>query len=163
MQYNAKAPYIVELHWKIDEVLDGDSFLVSHFYTKIQKEIRLYGLDAPEVHINRKMKEDEQKSQLPAQLLKQFGLMSLNFVLEHAPPQTSITIITEENHFYDYWNRQLAYIILPNGLCLNEIILENGFAKATPEYYCYMLSDYQILNRNAQLSKKGIYSEINRF
>ena len=56
MQYNAKAPCIVETHWKIDEVLDGDSFLVSHFYTKIQKEIRLYGLDAPEVHNNRKMK-----------------------------------------------------------------------------------------------------------
>jgi len=163
MQYNAKAPYIVETHWKIDEVLDGDSFLVSHFYTKIQKEIRLYGLDAPEVHINRKMKEDEMKFQIPAQLLKQLGLKALHFVLQFAQPGTNITILTEENNYYDYWNRQLAYVILPNGTCLNEIILENGFAKATPEYYCSMLSEYQILNRNAQLCKKGIYSEISRF
>lgn len=153
----------MESHLQIDEVLDGDSFLVTNIYTKIQKEIRLYGLDAPEIHINRKMKEDEQKSHLPAQLLKQFGFQSLAFVLQYAPPQTSITIFTEINHFYDYWNRQLAYIILSNGQCLNEIILENGFAKATPEYYCSMLSEFQILNRNAQLSKKGIYSEINRF
>ena len=49
MQYNAKAPYKVEAHWKIEEVLDGDSILICHLFTKMQKEIRLYGLDAPEV------------------------------------------------------------------------------------------------------------------
>ena len=89
-------------------------------------------------------------------------LGSITF-LQFAQPGTNITILTEENNYYDYWNRQLAYVILPNGICLNEIILENVYAKATPEYYCTMLPEYQILNRNAQLSKKGIYSEISRF
>lgn len=70
----------------------------------MQKEIRLYGLDAPEVKLNRKMKEDEQKNQLPAQILKQMGLMALHYVLEVAPPKTVVTIITEEVNFYDYWN-----------------------------------------------------------
>ncbi len=76
MQYNAKAPYKVEAHWKIEEVLDGDSILICHLFTKMQKEIRLYGLDAPEVKYNRKMKGDEQKSQLPAQILRQLGMQS---------------------------------------------------------------------------------------
>ena len=105
MQYNAKAPYIVETHWKIEEVLDGDSIIITHLFNKTRKEIRLYGLDAPEIKLNRKMKEDEQKSQMPAQILKQMGFQALHYVLEVAPPKTGVTIITEEKYFLDFWRR----------------------------------------------------------
>ena len=115
MQYNAKAPYLVETHWQIDEVLDGDSIIISNLFTRLRKEIRLYGLDAPEVKYNRKMKEDEQKTRLAAQFLIQLGLEALHYVLEVAPPKTVVTIITEQDNFYDYWNRQLGYVILPGG------------------------------------------------
>jgi len=163
MQYNAKAPYIVETHWQIDEVLDGDSIIISNRFTHLKKEIRLYGLDAPEVKLNRKMKEDEEKSSLPAELLLQFGLQSLHFVLSVAPPKTAVTIITEQENFYDYWNRQLGYVILPSGECLNDLLLINGYAKATNQYFCGKLADYQILNREAQLNELGIYSQVKRF
>ena len=163
MQYNAKAPYIVETHWQIEEVLDGDSIIICHRFTQMKKEIRLYGLDAPEVKINRKMKEDEEKSSLPAQLLLQFGLQSLHFVLAVAPPKTIVTIITEWVNPYDFWNRQLAYVILPGGECLNELLLINGFAKVSDKYFCSKLADYQLLNRQAQLNELGIYSQVKRF
>ncbi len=96
MQYNAKAPYLVETHWQIDEVKDGDSIIISNLFTRLRKEIRLYGLDAPEVRINRKMREDEAKSYIPASLLLQFGKMSLEYVLKIAPPGTRVTLITEK-------------------------------------------------------------------
>ena len=163
MQYNAKAPCIVETHWQIDEVLDGDSIIISNRFTHLKKEIRLYGLDAPEVKLNRKMKEDEEKSSLPGELLLQFGLQSLHFVLSVAPPKTAVTIITEQENFYDYWNRQLGYVILPGGECLNDLLLINGYAKATNQYFCGKLADYQILNREAQLNELGIYSQVKRF
>ena len=163
MQYNAKAPFIVETHWQIEEVLDGDSIIISHRFSKVQKEIRLYGLDAPEVKINRKMMEDEEKSHLPAELLLQFGLQSLNFVLSVAPPKTVVTIITEQENFYDYWNRQLGYVILPGGECLNDLLLINGYAKATHQYFYGKLAHYQVLNREAQLNEIGIYSQVKRF
>lgn len=163
MQYNAKAPYIVETHWQIEEVLDGDSIIISHRFTQMKKEIRLYGLDAPEVKLNRKMIEDEEKSSLPAHLLLQFGLQSLHFVLSVAPPKTTITIITEQENYYDYWNRQLGYVILPSGLCLNELLLQNGYAKATQQYYCGKLAEYQAMNREAQLNNIGIYSQVKVF
>ena len=163
MQYNAKAPYRVETHWKIEEVLDGDSITIRHLFTKMQKEIRLYGLDAPEVKYNRKMKEDEQKSQLPAQILRQLGMQSLHYVLSIAPPQTAVTIITEEANFYDFWKRQLGYVILPSGECLNDLLLQNGYAKATHQYYCSRLKEMQVFNRQAQLEKKGIYSIVSSF
>ena len=163
MQYNAKAPCIVETHWQIEEVIDGDSIIISHRFTQLEKEIRLYGLDAPEVKINRKMKEDEEKSSLPAELLLQFGLQSLHFVLSVAPPKTVVTIITEQENYYDYWNRQLGYVILPGGECLNDLLLINGYAKATNQYFCGKLAEYQSLNREAQLNEIGIYSRVKRF
>ena len=163
MQYNAKAPYKVETHWKIEAVLDGDSIVICHHFTQKQKEIRLYGLDAPEVKYTRKMKEDEQKSHLPAQLLRQMGLMALDYVLSVAPPKTAVTIITEEANYYDYWKRQLGYVILPSGECLNDLILQHGYAKATHQYYCSRLKEMQVLNRQAQLEKKGLYGIVSRF
>jgi micrococcal nuclease len=163
MQYKAKTPYTVETHWQIEEVLDGDSIIISHRFSKMQKEIRLYGLDAPEIKINRKMKEDEEKSSLPAQLLLQFGLQSLHFVLSVAPPKTTVTIITEHENQYDYWNRQLGYVFLPGGECLNELLLQNGYAKATNQYYCGKLAEYQTMNRQAQLNGVGIYSVVKVF
>jgi len=163
MQYNAKAPYIVETYWQIEEVLDGDSIIICNRFTKMKKEIRLYGLDAPEVKLNRKMKEDEEKSSLPAELLLQFGLQSLYFVLSVAPPKTTVTIITEQENYYDYWNRQLGYVILPSGLCLNDLLLQNGYAKASPNYYCGRLEEFQVLNRMAQLNNKGIYNFVKKF
>lgn len=163
MQYDAKAPFIVETHWQIEEVLDGDSIIICNRFTQLKKEIRLYGLDAPEVKINRKMIEDEEKSSLPAELLLQLGLQSLQFVLSVAPPKTSVTIITELENYYDYWNRQLGYVILPGGECLNDLLLINGYAKATNNYFCSKLAHYQILNRDAQLNEIGIYSQVKRF
>jgi micrococcal nuclease len=163
MQYNAKAPYTVETHWQIKEVLDGDSIIIRHRFTGMQKEIRLYGLDAPEVKLNKKMKEDEEKSHLPAQLLMQFGLQSLRFVLSVAPPKTIVTIITEQDNYYDYWNRQLGYVILPSGECLNDLLLQNGYAKATQNYNCGRLAEFQTMNRKAQRKKRGIYKIIKKF
>ena len=163
MQYNAKAPYLVETHWQIDEVLDGDSIIISNLFTRLRKEIRLYGLDAPEVKYNRKMKEDEQKTRLAAQFLIQLGLEALHYVLEVAPPKTVVTIITEQDNFYDYWNRQLGYVILPGGECLNDLLLINGYAKATQQYYCGKLAEYQMMNRRAQLNGVGLYSYIEKF
>ncbi len=163
MQYDAKAPFIVETHWQIEEVLDGDSIIICNRFTQLKKEIRLYGLDAPEVKINRKMMDDEEKSSLPAELLLQLGLQSLQFVLSVAPPKTYVTIITELENYYDYWNRQLGYVILPGGVCLNDLLLINGYAKAANNYFCSKLAHYQILNRDAQLNEIGIYSQVKRF
>ena len=163
MQYNAKAPFIVETHWQIEEVIDGDSIIISHLFSQLQKRIRLYGLDAPEVHINRKMIKKKQKSHLAAHFLRQFGFMSLEYVLSVAPPKTNVTIITETNNYYDYWKRQLAYVILPRGECLNDLLLINGYAKATDKFYCSRLAEFQTMNREAQLNSVGIYSFINNF
>lgn len=152
-----------EAFWIVEEVLDGDSLIVKHEFSKERKQIRLYGLDAPEVRINRKMREDEAKSYIPASLLLQFGMMSLEYVLKIAPPGTRVTLITEKNNKLDFWLRELAYVILPNGDCLNELLLQNGWAKASHNYYCTQLPYFQEICRLAQINKKGIYQYTSDF
>lgn len=147
----------VETFWIVEEVLDGDSLKVKQEFTQERREIRLYGLDAPEVHLSRKMREDEAKTGIPASLLLQYGLMSLDYVLNMCPPGTRITLLTELANRTDFWLRDLAYVILPTGECLNELLIRNGFAKASHSYYCSMLPEYQQLNFLAKQNKAGIY------
>ncbi|MFZ4798864.1 MAG: hypothetical protein ACOYMA_15295 [Bacteroidia bacterium] len=52
--------------------------------------------------------------------------ISTQFVLSDAPPGINITLITEKQNYYDFYKRQLAYLILPDGKCLNEILLAEG-------------------------------------
>lgn len=58
----AYAPFLVETHLQITEVLDGDSVKVSSMFKKNEKEIRLYGIDAPENKVCRKLREDEKEN-----------------------------------------------------------------------------------------------------
>ena len=146
---------ITETHWIVERVLDGDTLIVKEEFGQESKEIRLYGLDAPEVHMSRKMREDEAKSHLPAALLLELGLKSLEYVLQVCPPGTRITLLTETKHQLDFWLRQLAYVILPSGECLNELLIENGWAKASHSYYCSMLTEYQSLNFQAKQQHGG--------
>ena len=158
MQFDAIAPYSIETHCKITRVLVGDSFMVQNIFSKDEKEIRLYGLDAPENKRNRKLIEDEKKARVAGEFLIQLGRKSTDFVLTIAPPGTNITLITEEKYFFDFYKRQLAYIILPDGVCLNEILIEEGYAKSVCEYYCSNLPKYQQLNFQAKKAGKGLYA-----
>ena len=132
--------------------MDGDSLKIKQEFTQERREIRLYSLDSPEVHFSRKMREDEAKSRIPASLLMQYGLMSLDFVLQVCPVGTRITVLTELDNRSDFWLRDLAYVILPTIECLNELIIVNGLAKASHSYYCCMLADFQ-----AKQNRVGIY------
>ena len=163
MQYNAIAPFSIETHLRITQVLDGDSLMVASIFNTNEKEIRLYGLDAPENKTNRKLREDERKAQLAGEYLVYLGKLSTEYLLQVAPPGTSVTILTEEGNFYDFYKRQLAYVILPDGSCLNELILQSGYAKAEPEYSCKMQPVYDQINFTAKQSKSGIYELVNRF
>lgn len=49
MKYSAKEPYYVETFYNVIEIKDADTVLVKHIFSKEVIEIRLYGIDAPEI------------------------------------------------------------------------------------------------------------------
>lgn len=163
MQYNANAPHFTETNLRVSKILDGDSIVVISDFGKKEKEIRLYGLDCPENKKNRKLKEVERKTHIAGELLIKMGIMATEFVLKLIPPGTAVTIITENSNPKDFYGRQLAYLILPSGECLNEILIREGYAKAEGDYYCSNLEKYQHLNFLAIKSGKGIYAFLKNF
>lgn len=158
MQFEVNAPILMETHLKISKVVDGDSIKVTSIFNTNEKEIRLYGIDAPEIKICRKLRDDEKKVHLAGEFMMFLAQLSTRYLLSVAPPGTKVTLITEQDNRLDIYKRQLAYVILPDGSCLNELMLSEGYARAASEYYCSKLADFQILNFAAMQAGQGLYA-----
>lgn len=144
-------------HYEIVKVIDGDGIIVKNIFTNKEEEIRLLGIDAPEIKKCNKLMQDERETHIAGQFLIELGYKSFAFLRKKAKPQTNITIIQEIKNQQDRFGRTLAYIILPNGKTLNEIMVRKGYAKPYIKTYCNELPLYQKLNLKAKKKKKGLY------
>ena len=115
-------------------------------------------MDAPKTRDGRKLREDKEKNRVAGELLRFMGNQAKEFVMRLCPPGTPVTIYTEPGNETDFWGRQLGYVILPDRTCLNDILIQEGYAKATEEYYCCELTRYQVMNWEAKLGMKGLYA-----
>ena len=91
------------------------------------------------------------------------GRLSLNFLIELIPPGTKLTVKTDSKDSLDIYGRTLAYVYFPDGRCINEILVSEGYAKPYSRYYCNELTNYQILNKKAKNERKGLYRMVNSF
>ena len=148
---------------KVKRFIDGDGLIAEDFYSKKEFEIRLYGIDAPEMNYCSKIKKDEKELHIPAALLIKLGFMSFEFLKTNLKIGDNCTLIQEENNLLDKYGRTLGYLVLSNGIVLNEIMIKKGYAKPYNDVFCEMLPKYQKWNLQAKTSKKGLYSLVNRF
>ena len=119
MYIDAKEPINVFTHYKVSKVVDGDGIYCYNIFNKKEIEIRLLGIDAPEIKRCRKLKQDERELHLPGQLLIELGKMSWRFLFDLMPKETDITFITETDNEIDLFGRTLAYVIIKDGTCIN--------------------------------------------
>ena len=158
MQLNAKENIIQKTHLKISKVVDGDGMIVRNIFDNKEFEIRFLGIDAPELKLCKKLKQDEIETNVAAQFLIELGRKSFNYLTKIAPPNTNITIIIEENNILDHYGRTLAYVFLEDGTCINEKMITEGYAKPFNRFYCKELTKYQVLNLKAKNEQKGLFS-----
>ena len=163
MQLNVKEHVFIKTHLKIVNVVDGDGLIVSNLFNKETEEIRLLGIDAPELKPCRKLKQDEREIHIAGQLLMELGRMAHKYLINLAPPETPVTLVMEKANHLDTYGRTLAYVFLPNGKCLNELMVADGFSKTYDLIYCNELNNFQRLNSIARSNKLGLYSIVNRF
>jgi micrococcal nuclease len=76
---------------------------------------------------------------------------------------TSITIELEKSDHIDLYGRTLAYVYLPDGRCLNEIMIAEAYAKPFSRYSCRELANYQYLNMVTKNEKMGLYGIVENF
>ncbi len=136
MQLNVKEHIYLKTHLKIVNVVDGDGLIVSNLFNKETEEIRLLGIDAPELKPCRKLKQDERETHVAGQLLMELGRMAHKYLINLAPPKTLVTLVLEKENHTDTYGRTLAYVFLPNGKCLNELMVADGFSKTYDLIYC---------------------------
>ena len=158
MEYSVYQSYYTKYSHFLIKAVDGDGLILKNSFDNKEEEIRFLGIDAPEIKKCRKLIQDERETHCAGQLLMLLGRMSLNFLVELIPPGTKLTIKTEEKDYTDIYGRTLAYVYLPDGRCINEIMIAEGFAKPYSRFYCSELTNYQILNLKAKNEKKGLYS-----
>ena len=163
MYFKANEPIRVYTHHKIKTVVDGDGMIVYNIFNKKETEIRLLGIDAPEIKVNKKLKQDERELHMPGQLLIELGKMSWKFLFDLVPKETDITFITEIDNEIDLFGRTLAYVFTNEKICINEILIKEGYAKPYNKYYSTQLISYQQLNFLAKTQKKGLYEKVNTF
>ncbi|HAZ02830.1 MAG: hypothetical protein A2W95_00475 [Bacteroidetes bacterium GWA2_40_14] len=157
MQMSAKDSIIIKPHYEIVKVVDGDGLIVRHLISNKEEEIRLYGIDAPELTPCKKLKQDEIETHLPGQFLLKLGMLSYQFLIKKAPVNKKVTLIQEVGNEIDKYGRTLAYVVLPNGNTLNEIMVKNGYAKPYDKIFCNELPKYQEMSLTAKTKKKGLY------
>jgi micrococcal nuclease len=76
MQFSAYAPSIIKTHQTVTRIVDGDGLFVVDMFGKNETEIRLLGIDAPELKRCRKLLQDERETHLLGQFLIQLGIAS---------------------------------------------------------------------------------------
>lgn len=163
MQLNAKETNITKSLLKIVKFVDGDGIILEDIVSKKEFEVRLYGIDAPEINYCKKIKKDEIELQVPAALLIKLGYLSFNFLKDQVNLGDVCKLIQEQNNLVDKYGRLLGYLILKDGRVLNEIMIKEGYAKPYNDVFCEMLPMYQEWNLQAKNSSKGLYSIVNKF
>jgi micrococcal nuclease len=163
MQLAAYAPKTIATHQRITKVVDGDGLFVVDMFGSNEIEIRFLGIDAPEIKRSKKLLQDERETHLPGQLLLELGQASKQYLSSIAPVGTSITLLMEKQYSFDFYGRTLAYVLLPDGSCLNEVMISEGYAKPYSKYYCQALPTYQVINFEAKQEKRGLYNAVNSF
>ncbi|WP_207493764.1 thermonuclease family protein [Aridibaculum aurantiacum] len=149
--------------YKVLRVVDGDGFIGAHFISNEVVEFRLLGIDAPEIKVCKKLKQDEKELHLPGSLLIELGSIAAAYFRSAVPVDTLVHIKQESRNMADKYGRKLCYAYRQDGSCINELLVAEGYAKPYCNVYCNQLPTYQLLNTFAKQQSKGLYSIVEKF
>jgi micrococcal nuclease len=131
------------------KVVDGDTIdIEAADGDKKYTRIRLWGIDTPE-------------TKHPEFGVMYFGPEAAEFATKLAMGR-QVTVYLEEHRTRDKYDRLLAYIQLPDGRFLNEVLVSEGFAYADSRFRHSFYHKYKQLEAGARRQKKGLWKEIRR-
>ncbi len=134
--------------FKVVHVVDGDTIRVNHpDGDRRTTLVRFWGIDTPELQ----QRPDDPPDQ-------PFAREALELGLELAQGR-EVTLQLEEHSVRDRYGRLLAYIILPDGRVLNEIMIEQGLARADPRHPHGKFDHYAALQAVARRKKVGMWGQ----
>jgi len=130
-------------------VVDGDTIDVDIPDGEYERtRIRLWGLDTPET------KSEEYG-------VMYFGPEAAEFTRKLALGK-KVCLYLDPARTRDKYDRLLAYVLLPNGSFLNEVLLTEGFAYADLRFEHNFYHRYRQLEAAARSGKRGLWQKVKR-
>lgn len=134
----------------VARIIDGDTLDIDIRDAQYERtRIRLLGIDAPEM----------QTEQSPPMYYAQ---QATDRTKEYALDQSVVVFLDAPNPTRGKYDRLLAYVQLPDGLFLNEILLEEGFAYANRRFRHSFFNKYKGLEARARSGQKGLWQNVTR-
>lgn len=144
---------IVRYHEKtfaVIKVVDGDTIDIDIPDGKYgHTRIRLWGVDTPETHKSPKGE-------------MYFGSEASRFVTDLVLNKDVTIFLDDTRNTRGKYGRLLAYIQLPDGRILNEILITEGYAYADLRFRHDFYNKYKQLGSTAKSLKKGLWAEVTR-
>ncbi len=129
-------------------IIDGDTFDIDIPDGRYERtRIRLLGIDAPETG-------SEQTG------VMHFSPEAAEFAKKLALGKSVTVYLDAPNPTRGKYGRLLAYIKLPNGGFLNEILLTEGYAYADSRFSHSFYNKYRQLQSRARSGKKGLWQNV---
>lgn len=143
---------------KVVKVYDGDTFKC-RLESGEEVKVRLIGIDTPESRRNKKAYRDAEKSGRSVEEIIRLGKKASEFTKRLIPPGTIVYLETDVQ-LHDRYGRLLAYVYLPDGRMLNEVLVEEGYATVytVPPNVKYAERLVE-LQRKAMMEKRGLWAE----
>jgi micrococcal nuclease len=147
----AKASDVEKYHGKtftIVNVIDGDTFDIDIPDGRCERtRIRLLGIDTPETRS------------------EEFGVMyfgpeAADFTKKSALGKSVTIYLDPPNPTRGKYGRLLAYVKLPDGGFLNEVILTEGYAYADTRFSHSFYNKYRQLQSSARSAKRGLWKDV---
>jgi micrococcal nuclease len=140
-KYNEKSFTVVN-------VVDGDTIDINIPDGKYDHtRIRLWGVDTPE-------------TKDPKFDIMYFGPEAAEFTEKLCLEKQVTVYLDKGNNTRCKYGRLLAYVKLPDGSILNEVLLSGGFAYADTRFEHSRLEKYIQLEKKAQEQKKGLWKKV---
>jgi endonuclease YncB( thermonuclease family) len=147
----AKASDVEKYHGKtfaVVNVIDGDTFDIDIPDGRYEHtRIRLLGIDTPETY-------SEQSG------VMYFGPEAALFTKKSALGKFVTVYLDAPNPTRGKYGRLLAYVKLPDGGFLNEVLLTEGYAYADSRFSHSFYNKYKQQQSRAKSSKKGLWQNV---
>jgi len=136
-------------NFTVVNVVDGDTIDIDVSDGRYEhSRIRLWGVDTPETKNNKTG-------------VMYFGPQAGNFARQLVLGK-QVCIYIDEQRTRDKYGRLLAYVQLPDGRFLNEVLIAEGFAYADLRFQHSFYYKYQQAEAVARRQKKGLWREVTR-
>jgi len=135
---------------RVTWIYDGDTIEVESI-----GRVRLLGIDAPEAKASDRDRFYRHQFQISPATLRTTARQATQFVIRHSRNQ--VVNLEFDREQTDQYGRTLAYVYLPDGRLLNQLLLEEGLAAVFRRTEFELKDQFMAAEAKARNNKRGLW------